>query len=130
MKEAQCLYLGLQSFSHHTRLNDSHQVAIIDLDDPIHFLQRQHDSAVHRQGTARKSRARAARRDGDSRFLSNGHDACDFLSVRRGYNDVWRKIQIFRFVGAIFLQNRLFQWDEHGAPLVLDARGNWVPYTI
>jgi DNA-binding NarL/FixJ family response regulator len=31
---------------------------------------------------------------------------------------------------VIVREGRLIQWDEQGAPHILDGRGNWVPYTI
>lgn len=30
----------------------------------------------------------------------------------------------------IVREGRLIAWDEHGAPLILDARGAWVPYDL
>jgi hypothetical protein len=31
---------------------------------------------------------------------------------------------------VIVREGRLIQWDEQGAPYILDMRGNWVPFTL
>jgi len=68
------------------RLDHRHAVAGVDLDDPVHVRQREHDAAMHRHAAAHVPDARPARDHGDVVGVGKGHEVGHVL-CRFGEDD-------------------------------------------
>ncbi len=70
--------------------------------------------------------ARLGFRDKRSISRTNGQ-----IYAAWGLNDSATDEKVARTRAAIIVrEGRLIAWDEHGAPQILDARGDWIPYEI
>lgn len=70
--------------------------------------------------------ARLGFRDKRSISRTNGQ-----IYAAWGLNDSAADEKVARTRAAIIMrEGRLLMWDEQGVPLVLDARGKWVPYEL
>ena len=100
-----------------------------DEQSPMSVLE-PNEQAVARMLAAGMTNEQIAARMGfkDKRTISrtNGQIYCAW-----GLNDTTTDEKVARTRAAIIVrEGRLLQWDEAGAPHILDAHDNWVPYTI
>ncbi len=116
-----CHRLG-EHARHHARLHDAHPVCDIDLEDPIHTVERQRDPAVQGQGAAGESRAAAPGRDGYTELERQAKDRLDILGRSGAHGDLRHRPEVLGLVvGERFERDRIVH-DVRGAECVLEAR--------
>src|SRR5256886_6345363 len=88
----------------HTRLHHDPGVRDVDVQDAIHPRQADHDAVRDRQGTAGEPRARAARDEGNARFVADANDGLNLLRRGGQHDGGWDHAEIREAVALIGAQ--------------------------